>query len=120
LRWLLGLIAVLVRKDLSKDAELLVLRHENAVLRRQIARVRYALADRVWLAAATSLLRDPGTTSFTHAVADSLTVPYRARSVLFWVGRHFRGCRRGPCSKARPRVSYQREEFSSAEESRLP
>ncbi|MGH3435461.1 MAG: hypothetical protein ACRDRN_03240 [Sciscionella sp.] len=39
-RWLLGLIAVLVREDLSKDAELLVLRHENAVLRRQIARVR--------------------------------------------------------------------------------
>jgi len=35
-RCLLGLIAVLVRPDLSKDAELLVLRHENAVLRRQI------------------------------------------------------------------------------------
>jgi hypothetical protein len=32
-RRLLGLIAVLVRKDLSKDAELLVLRQENAVLR---------------------------------------------------------------------------------------
>jgi len=38
-RWLLGLIAVLVRKDLSKDAELLMLRHENAVLHRQAARV---------------------------------------------------------------------------------
>ena len=35
-RCLLGLIAVLVRRDLGKDAELLVLRHENAVLRRQI------------------------------------------------------------------------------------
>ncbi len=34
-RWLLGLTAVLVRRDLSKDAELLVLRHENTVLRRQ-------------------------------------------------------------------------------------
>jgi len=33
-RCLLGLTAVLVRRDLSKDAELLVLRHENAVLRR--------------------------------------------------------------------------------------
>ncbi|HKR48366.1 MAG TPA: hypothetical protein VJT72_02090 [Pseudonocardiaceae bacterium] len=32
-RWLLGLTAVLVRRDLSKDAELLVLRHENTVLR---------------------------------------------------------------------------------------
>jgi putative transposase len=34
LRCLLGLTAVLVRRDLSKDAELLVLRHENTVLRR--------------------------------------------------------------------------------------
>jgi len=39
-RCLLGLTAVLVRPDLSKDAELLVLRHENTVLRRQVARVR--------------------------------------------------------------------------------
>jgi hypothetical protein len=33
-RGLLGLLAVLVRADLSKDVELLVLRHENQVLRR--------------------------------------------------------------------------------------
>jgi hypothetical protein len=32
-RLLLGLTAVLVRRDLSKDAELLVLRHENTVVR---------------------------------------------------------------------------------------
>jgi len=55
-RCLLGLIDVLVRRDLSKDAELLVLRHENAVLRRQVARVRYAPADRVWLAALSRLV----------------------------------------------------------------
>jgi transposase InsO family protein len=55
-RCLVGLIAVLVRRDLSKDAELLVLRHENVVLRRQIARVRYTPADRVWLAALSRLL----------------------------------------------------------------
>jgi putative transposase len=42
-RWL---TAVLVRQDLSKDAELLVLRHGNAVLRRQISRVRYRPLDR--------------------------------------------------------------------------
>lgn len=37
LRSLLGLLAVLVRSDLSKDAELLVLRHENQVQRRQLS-----------------------------------------------------------------------------------
>lgn len=34
LRSLLGLTAVLMRRDLSKDVELLVLRHENTMLRR--------------------------------------------------------------------------------------
>ncbi|MCA1709167.1 MAG: integrase core domain-containing protein [Actinobacteria bacterium] len=55
-RCLLDLTVVLVRRDLSKDAELLVLRHENAVLRRQIARVHYTPADRAWLAALSRLL----------------------------------------------------------------
>ena len=55
-RCLVGLIAVLVRRDLSKDAELLVLRQENTVLRRQVARVPYTPADRVWLAALSRLL----------------------------------------------------------------
>jgi putative transposase len=48
LRWLVGLLAVLVRSDLSKDAELLVLRHENQMPRRQISgRLRWDHADRV-------------------------------------------------------------------------
>ena len=42
---------VLPRREVSKDAELLVLRHQNAVLRRQIGRVRYQPGDRLWLAA---------------------------------------------------------------------
>ena len=50
-RRLLGCQMVLARGEVSKDAELLVLRHENAVLRRQISRVRYQPGDRLWLAA---------------------------------------------------------------------
>jgi putative transposase len=56
LRSLLGLTAVLMRRDLSKDVELLVLRQENTVLRRQVSRVRYTPADRVWLAALSRLV----------------------------------------------------------------
>jgi putative transposase len=50
-------VAVLVfRSDRATAAELLVLRHENAVLRRHIGRVRYEPADRVWFAALARLL----------------------------------------------------------------
>jgi len=56
-RCLFGLLAVLARSDLSKDAELLVLRHENQVLRRQlVGRLRWDHADRLWLAALSRLV----------------------------------------------------------------
>jgi hypothetical protein len=37
MRWLFGLAVLMVRGDRAKDAELLALRHENAVLRRAAA-----------------------------------------------------------------------------------
>ena len=55
-RRILGLAVLVFRKDLAKDAELLVLRHENAVLRRHVGRVRYEPADRVWFTALARLL----------------------------------------------------------------
>jgi hypothetical protein len=55
-RRILGLIVLLFRTDMTKDAELLVLRHENAVLRRHVGRVRYEPSDRVWFAALARLL----------------------------------------------------------------
>jgi putative transposase len=55
-RCLLGALVALARGEASKDAELLVLRHENAVLRRQIVRVRYRPVDRLWLAALARLV----------------------------------------------------------------
>ncbi|MGE5286299.1 MAG: hypothetical protein ACM3ML_03655, partial [Micromonosporaceae bacterium] len=53
---ILGLVVLLCRGDRAKDAELLVLRHENAVLRRQAGRVRYESAGRVWFTALARLV----------------------------------------------------------------
>ena len=43
----LGQAVLAFRGDRAKDAELLVLRHQNALLRRDARRVRYGPGDRV-------------------------------------------------------------------------
>ena len=53
MRWLFGLTVLVFRGDQEKNAELLVLRHENAALRWDALPVRYEPADRAWLAALT-------------------------------------------------------------------
>jgi putative transposase len=56
-RHLLSIPGVLLRRETSRDAEILVLRHENTILRRQLGqRLRYQPADRLWLSALSRLI----------------------------------------------------------------
>jgi hypothetical protein len=56
MRWTFGLAVLTFGKDRAKNAELLVLRHENAVLRRHAGRVRYEPAGRAWFTALTRFI----------------------------------------------------------------
>jgi putative transposase len=53
---LFGWLVLLARSDASKDVEILVLRHEAAVLRRRVTRPKPDWADRAVIAALTRLL----------------------------------------------------------------
>ncbi len=56
LRRVLQLVALRFRSNAFKELEIVVLRHELAVLRRQVTRLELRPADRVFLAAASRLL----------------------------------------------------------------
>jgi putative transposase len=56
MRWLFGLTVLVFRGNPAKNAELLVLRHENAVLRRNAGRIRYEPGDRAWFTALTRFI----------------------------------------------------------------
>src|ERR671917_2741111 len=59
-RQLVAWFGLLARSSRSKNAEILVLRHEVAVLRRQVRRPRLSWADRAVFAALTRLLSRAG------------------------------------------------------------
>jgi putative transposase len=92
-----GWLALLARSDGAKDAEILILRHQVAVLQRQVKAPRLSWADRAVLAA---LARLPGS-QFRR-----LRLIVSPRTLLRWhadlVRRHWSHPHRGP---GRPRTA---------------
>jgi len=60
--WLFSWVVLLARSDASKDVEILMLRHEVAILHRQVTAPKPDWADRAVIAALARLL--PGTFGF--------------------------------------------------------
>ncbi|WP_218034615.1 integrase core domain-containing protein [Acrocarpospora corrugata] len=87
----MSLPVLLLRRDASKEAELLVLRHQNAVLRRQVPRVRYEPADRLWFAALSHLVPRPNWEKIFPVTPATLLARHRKLVTRKWdYSRHRR------------------------------
>jgi putative transposase len=72
LQRVLQLLFLRFRSTRSKDLEIIVLRHQIAVLRRQVRRPAFRAADRVFLSAASRLLPRIGWSVFVVTPATLL------------------------------------------------
>jgi hypothetical protein len=104
-----GLLVVLFGRDLPKDAELLVLRHENAVLRRQIPRVRYEPPDQAWLAALSRLIPRHHWTQVSAVTPATVLARHRRLVARKWT-----------CPQRRPAASRRPERRSRSSSLRWP
>ena len=96
-----GWLALLVRSNTSKDVEILALRHEVAVLRRQVPRPKPDWADRAVIAALARLL--PG-----HLRLHRIVTP---GTLLAWHRRLVKNKWTYPKTTGRPAVSNEVREL---------
>ena len=85
---LIGLIVLRDRGEAAKNVELLVLRHEVAVLRRQVNRPRLEPKDHLLLAAHLDFRHLWGSSSATWAVVDGGHSSWRLRGRRHPSGRY--------------------------------
>jgi putative transposase len=89
---LLELIVLLARSDRAKDLEILVLRHELSILRRQAPRPRFESHDRLLLAAISRVLPRRSWNAF-FVQPETLLHWHRRLVVQRWTYRHRRSGR---------------------------
>jgi putative transposase len=92
-----GWLALLARSDRAKDAEILILRHQVAVLQRQVKSPKLSWADRAVLAALARLLPRGQFRQLRLIISPRTLLPWHAHRVR----RHWTYPRRAP---VRPRI----------------